>query len=376
MSRILRLRKVSEEEAEQIRKLATSRTQPARLVQRSRIIQLMLENPKLPAEEAGRLAGYKSKAAGRRWVKRFNESGIKGLGDESRPGPPLTHSEAVRSSLISLALQKPSSLGYPFELWTLERLQRAFEEREGIHLSDSTIWKWLDAEGLKWKRQQSWFHEAEKHDPEFAEKRSSVIFAYVAPPPLTRVICIDEMGPVSAKTYPGETWEPGPYRAKFEPDYGRRGKIWVHGAFEPATGDGILLFSPSRDSASHIQLLEHVIECFPSDRWLIVEDNLGIHTSRDVRIALLAWPEIQIQFIPKYACWLNLIEPWWKQLRSLALKGRRFENTDEIIQAFIDALDYWRTYRHPYQWKKKPEEQPLITLGGFGSSWESKTHII
>ena len=30
---------------------------------------------------------------------------------------------------------------------------------------------------------------------------------------------------------------------------------------------------------------------------------------------------MQFLFIPKYACWLNLIEPWWKQLRSLALKG-------------------------------------------------------
>jgi hypothetical protein len=26
-----------------------------------------------------------------------------------------------------------------------------------------------------------------------------------------------------------------------------------------------------------------------------------------------------------------LIEPWWKQLRSLALKGRRFENLDQMI---------------------------------------------
>jgi transposase len=34
--------------------------------------------------------------------------------------------------------------------------------------------------------------------------------------------------------------------------------------------------------------------------------------------------DIQIQFLPKYAPWLNLIELWWKQLRSLALKGRRF----------------------------------------------------
>ena len=108
------------------------------------------------------------------------------------------------------------------------------------------------------------------------------------------MICIDEMGPVSAKTYPGETWESGLFRATFEPDYGRRGKVWVNGAFEPATGEGTMVLSPSRDSASHIQLLEQVIQVFPSDRWLIIEDNLVTHTSRDVKTALLAWPEIQI----------------------------------------------------------------------------------
>ena len=43
--------------------------------------------------------------------------------------------------MIDLALQKPRSLGYPFEVWTLGRLQTAFTEKTGIHLSDSTIWE-------------------------------------------------------------------------------------------------------------------------------------------------------------------------------------------------------------------------------------------
>lgn len=171
MSRVLRLREVSAEEAEQIRKLASSRKQPLHLVKRAKIIQSMLDNPKLPADQAGMDAGYKSRDPGRKWVKRFNEHGIGGLEDKPRSGRPPTHTQTVRSSLISLALQKPDSLGYPFALWTLERLQRAFKEREGVHLSDSTIWEWVTAEGLKWKRQQSWFHEAEKHDPQFVEKR-------------------------------------------------------------------------------------------------------------------------------------------------------------------------------------------------------------
>lgn len=171
MSRLLRLREVSDEEAEQVRKLATSRTQPARLVQRAKIIQSLLDNPKLPAGKAGRMVGYKSDYPGCTWVKRFNEHGIKGFADEQRSGRPSTYNENTRSSLVDMVLQKPSSLGYPFELWTESRLQIAFQERYGIRLSTHTIWTWVTAEGLKWKRQQSWFHEPEKHDPEFVEKR-------------------------------------------------------------------------------------------------------------------------------------------------------------------------------------------------------------
>jgi transposase len=172
------------------------------------------------------------------------------------------------------------------------------------------------------------------------------------------------MGPLAVKTYPGEEWKPGPNRATFEPDYGRRGKLWTHGAFEPATGQAAILMSPGRDSISHIRLLEKIFIEFPADRWLIIEDNLSIHVSRQVKLALAAWPEVQVLFIPKYACWLNLIEPWWKQLRSLALKGRRFETLDELTSALDQALEYWNAHRHPYTWKKKPHQQ-VTSFGGY-----------
>lgn len=191
------------------------------------------------------------------------------------------------------------------------------------------------------------------------------------PPPRTRVLCVDELGPLAAKTYPGAEWQPGRNRATFEPDYGRRGKLWGHGAFEPATGQATILLSPGRDSVSHIQLLEKIITDFPADQWLIIEDNLSIHVSRETKLALTAWPEVRLQFIPKYACWLNLIEPWWKPWRSLALKGRRFENVDELTTALNAALDYWNEHCHPYHWKKKPQEQVRL-LGGFSVSPQSK----
>jgi transposase len=142
-----------------------------RLVQRAKLIEALSQDPKLPATEAGLQVGFKGKASGVQWVKRFNSEGVDGLEDQPRSGRPACHSETVRSQLIDLAVQKPPSLGYPFKLWTLARLQEALEERYGHHLSRSTIWEWLTAEDLHWKRQQSWFHNAEKHDPEFVEKR-------------------------------------------------------------------------------------------------------------------------------------------------------------------------------------------------------------
>jgi transposase len=98
--------------------------------------------------------------------------------------------------------------------------------------------------------------------------------------------------------------------------------------------------------------MEQVLQTYPAREWVLITDNLSTHHSWETQTALLAWPEVELRFIPTYACWLNLIEPWWKQLRSLALKGRRFADVDEIIEAVVQATAYWNQHRYPYVWKK------------------------
>ena len=173
MPKRIALRTLTTEEEAEIRRLAKSRKEPTRVVQRAQVIEAMLDDPSLAASRAGEKVGFKGAPMGIHWVKCFNEKGVTGLLDGERSGRPTTHGQETRSALLDLALQKPRSLGYPFELWTLERLQHAFKERHGVHLSDSTIWTWVEAEGFRWRKQESWFHEPEKHDKEFAEKRGS-----------------------------------------------------------------------------------------------------------------------------------------------------------------------------------------------------------
>ena len=173
MPKRIKLRTLTKKEEAEIKRIAHSRTESIRMVQRARIIEAMVKDPKLAASRAGEQVGFKGAPMGIHWVKRFNEEGIAGLKDAERAGRPPTHTQEVRSALLDLALQKPRNLGYPFELWTLERLQKAFKARQGLHLSDSTIWTWVEDEGFRWRKQESWFHEPEKHDPEFAKKRGS-----------------------------------------------------------------------------------------------------------------------------------------------------------------------------------------------------------
>ena len=68
-------------------------------------------------------------------------------------------------------------------------------------------------------------------------------------------------------------------------------------------------------------------------------------------------------FQPKYAAYLNLIEPWWKVLRSLALEGRRFEAWAEIEQAVARATAYWNEHKHPFVWGRRRRHRTPCRLG-------------
>jgi transposase len=173
---------------------------------------------------------------------------------------------------------------------------------------------------------------------------------YQAPPSNTHVICVDEMGPTAAKTYPAARWSQ--QRPPVEADYGRRGKVWTFGAFEPRTGQALTYCADGRTSANFVSFLHQLVTTWPEGNIVLILDNLSTHKTLDVLLWALVQPRVRFLFQPTYAPWLNLIEPWWKILRSLALKGRCFLNPHQIVQAIQAATDYWNQHRHPFLWRQ------------------------
>ena len=179
------------------------------------------------------------------------------------------------------------------------------------------------------------------------------------PPEGSAILDIDEMGPVSAKSYPGQqaidvNKRPAE-RAKQEIDYGRRGKGYVYGALWETVGDCWTQCYLRRTIAHFIDFLGFVDEQIPPEieRIYAILDNLNVHHSDDLLLFQLSHPRWEFVYQPKYAAYLNLIEPWWKILRSLALKGRRFETWDEIVAAVEAATAYWNAHKHPFKWGQR-----------------------
>jgi len=174
------------------------------------------------------------------------------------------------------------------------------------------------------------------------------------------------MGPEGAKSFPGrrlvrdDASHASRARATQEVDDGRRGSGSIFGAFVPTTGAAFTAADPGRTIANWLDFLDRV------DAWLVPEaalvyavlDNLSTHRALDVLLWALVHPRWEFVFQPIHAAYLNLIEPWWKILRSLALNGRRFANWAELARAVAAATTYWNAHRHPFVWGRRPTSRP------------------
>ena len=166
MSEPLTLRAMTAAEERQLHHLAHSRTVEARLRDRARICWLASQGKTVAA-----IKGQLGVADGTvwLWITRFNAGGLDGLRDRRRGGRPPTYPPEAVGELLAASLTAPQDLGLPFGSWTLDRLAAYVHEEKGIAIQRSRIGEILQAEGLRWRQQETWF--GERPDPAFAAKR-------------------------------------------------------------------------------------------------------------------------------------------------------------------------------------------------------------
>jgi hypothetical protein len=127
------------------------------------------------------------------------------------------------------------------------------------------------------------------------------------------VICLDAMGPESAKSTLGQRLVRAPAqdqsagtvrpaeRAPQAADDGRRGKGDIFGASRPATGEVLTTPYERRTAANWADCWAHVEAWLPTGGGPVyaIVDNLSAHRATDVLLFLLTHPRWEFVFQPK-----------------------------------------------------------------------------
>ena len=164
---VFTLRKVEAAERTAIEKLAVRRKAEARLVERAVMVWRCLQGEPTGAIAADLKLDVRTVE---HWLKAFNAGGPPALQDAPRLGRPPTYSPEERAQVVATALHRPRELDLPFGCWSLDRLTAYLHEHKQIAIKRSRVGEILSEEGLRWRKQETWFG-TEKVDPDFAQKK-------------------------------------------------------------------------------------------------------------------------------------------------------------------------------------------------------------
>ncbi len=134
MGRRMNLGAVTDDERQAVKRLAHARTAPARAVERARVVLAALEGQLV---EDIAVDQRLSRTTVYLWGQRFEERGVAGLEDRSRPGRPRTYPGQQVGEIVATALSAPTTLGLPCASWTLDRLVAYLSTQTGLTMQRS-----------------------------------------------------------------------------------------------------------------------------------------------------------------------------------------------------------------------------------------------
>jgi len=357
---------MTDEEIESLRALSRSRTEPARRVERARMLLAYRETPSFYA--VGRSLGTHHQTVERCVERALAYGPLAALDDRPHPGKePIITSEA-KTWLVSLACDKAKEHGYPHELWTTRLLARHAREHGPAaghpclaKLVQGTVCKILGKEEIKPHKVRYYL---ENRDAEFEQKMAEVLCVYREVAVLKRtsakskkqrnavaIVSCDEKPGIQAiaTTAPDLPPEPGVH-ATFARDheYKRHGTLSLLAGIDLLTGKVHALVRDRHRSREFIEFLKLLDTAYPARTAIkLILDNHSAHISRETTAWLATRPagRFEFTFTPKHGSWLNLIEGFFSKFARSVLRHIRVASKYELKQRIMAGID--EINRHP-----------------------------
>ena len=341
-----------EEAQKLVKKHSAGQTQ----VVRARLLLILAEDPKRSSPSIARELAVHEQTV-RKWRKRWTTGEVT-LKDNPRSGRRGDFSPLQQAAVKAIACELPASHHLPFSRFsTTDIAQLAIEEGIVSSISATTVWRWLEADGLKPWYQQSWVF---PRDPQFLQKAAPVLDLYHQKwqgCQLTDgdfVISADEK-PIQALARCGRLPAGSGRIGRYDYEYERKGVITYLAALDVASGTVIGQTDSSNGIAPFTQLVTEVMNTDPyksANRVFWIVDNGCAHhpSTFPARLATAHHNAIAVQ-LPTHASWLNQVEIYFSILTRKLLKPNDFRALDELISNLHRFEEIYNDRAKPFNWK-------------------------
>jgi len=333
---------LTEDERSQLESYVRSRSMPAGLNARIRIILLAADG--LSNKEISETVNL-SRASVGKWRNRYCEKGLQGLHDELRPGRPRSVLDEHVSELIHKTItSKPEGATH----WST----RAMADETGLsHMTVSRVWRTF---GLKPHVSDTFKLST---DPFFVEKVRDIVGLYLNPPENALVLCVDEKSQCQAleRSQPSLPLGFG-YAEGYTHDYLRHGTLTLFAALDVATG-GVLAQPTKRHRHQELlQFLRHIDANVPPELDVhIIMDNYATHKHEKVRSWFARKSRYHVHFTPTYSSWLNQVETWFGIITRKAIRRGSFRSTKELAEKIDLFVKNHNRNAKPFMWTATAE---------------------
>ena len=329
---------LTDEERATLTNWARSRTAPARLVTRARIVLAAAagaENQDIAAE-LGLARGTVVT-----WRQRFAADRVAGI-EQERPGRgrKATKRKHWARTIVEVTLHTtPKNATH----WS----QRSLAEHLGV--SKSLVERVWRAHELAPHRVRTF---KLSRDKRFVEKLIDVVGLYLRPPEHALVLSVDEKCQIQAldRTQPGLPLKKGRCGTMTH-DYVRNGTTTLFAALEMASGQLIGTCMPRHRPQEWLKFLKLIDARTPPELDLhLIADNYGTHKHATVKKWLAKHPRFHMHFVPTSSSWLNIVERWFRDLTTRRIRRDSFGSVEALIRTIEAYIAHHNADPRPFVW--------------------------
>ena len=267
----------------------------------------------------------------RKWINRFNHSGVDGIIVKKRPGRTEIIRPEQKNELTEL-IDQPQQADRTF--WTAKAFHGYISDVYQVECSYRTVVRFFHKQGFALKTPQPW---SDKQDEQLREKFLQELEQLFNQPDVD-IWFADESG-FEGDPRPRRRWDKKGRKTRITKNGGHL-RMNVIGMVCPRTGQFFAIEASHSDSATYQAFLDeaHKTVSFQRTNNVLIMDNATWH-----RKTTTNWHDWQPQYLPPYSPDLNPIERIWNIMKARWFNNHVCKNEEKLLErldlAILDIID-------------------------------------